>query len=243
MQPSTPSPAPARREFRGQMKANKSYADRVAYWWVFTYPGSFAGAVVEIREAVSAGATYKTRRYAVTEMPGSGGARKFEYTKPFRDRKPDGSPDRYVVRFDHRTPARCGCNCEGFRNRLKCVHLDSLLCLVGPKSEGNRVSGPGTHKWEKRGSQSYRCAACGVRAYDPALMDTHPEARHCRAVSPAGGRPTVPGTDPTRRPPADPRRTPRPDPAAGRGKGSPRGVPARGKGKPHTPRKTPGKGR
>lgn len=200
-------PAPARREYRGVMKPNRTYAERVAYWWVFTYPGSRAAAVLEVREAKSAGAAYKTRRYAVTEAnPEPGGRRFFGFYKPFRERRPTDTTDRYSVLFDHKNLGRCSCTCPGFKNRGVCSHLESLVCLMGPRGPANEVTGGmkadprRATRYEKThpktaaraaaagnvitlcdwtavpGKKYVKCARCGRPSWDPDRMDASPAA-------------------------------------------------------------------
>lgn len=257
---STMNAAPQCREWLGEMPANKSHELRQAYWWVFTYPGSLCGAVVEIREAAVAGAVFKTRRYAVTErMADRFPARVFEFFKPYKDRKPDGSPDRYTVRFAANDAKLNRCGCRAFQTRGRCVHLESLLCLMGPKSGAKRVDAAAPkmkekpapkrkHDWERKlGSRStFLCVNCSAKSFDPAVTDRHPEAGRCPGKSDKDGRATV---APVRsRPAAGP--TPRgvgtggkPTPAPVRTTGPSQPVRGRGKGKPHGGKKRPGKAR
>jgi hypothetical protein len=253
-------PAPQCREWKGKMKPNKTYQLRQAYWWVFTYPGSLCGAVLEIREARNHGSTFKTRRFAVTEkMPDDRDCRVFIYYKPHSDRKPTDDVGQYTVRFSANQPRLNRCGCESFQRRSTCAHLDSLLCLVGPKATATRVDKEATpdprkteartglkHDWEPYGKKSYRCDQCGSFSYDPALTDNHPDTRDCRPKVDDERQADVPGARGRSRPAKTP--VPARDRSAGTGRpaaltGPSRAGSDRGKAGPRGKTKRPGKAR
>lgn len=226
-----------KREFLGDMPGNKGYAVRQAYWWVFTHPGCLAGAVVEIRESRQHGATPRVRRYSVMEQTTPGETRVFVFSKPMREWRADEVKS-YTVHYAAGAAARHrDCTCKSFARRGKCCHLEALLSLtnrtpaeVRPTDYLNKpLPALDPHKWEPVG-RSWRCVACGMRAWNKDMVDAGP-AKDCPGGrEPVGPRPPVPaGTPPAadRGPPEAPGKAGKPP----------------GKGKPHTPRRKPGNAR
>ncbi len=221
-----------KREFLGDMPANKKYLIRQAYWWVFTYPGERAGAVVEIRESVGHGTTPRVRRYSVMELEPHG-YRVFRFAKPMKEWRPDEEKE-YIVRYGKGVGS---CTCKAYQHRSRCAHLDSLLSLTNRqpevKAKGNpRPATPAAdpsdytpHEWEQRG-KGFRCVACKMRSYDTILTDNHRDTYRCGSgrMAPAPDRPAAPAPDRKRtereRPGTAPERpaTPRKRPAAGSGR-------------------------
>lgn len=174
----------SKKEFLGDMPPNKTYKVRQSYWTVFTHPGCFLGGVVEIREARNHGATVKLSLYTVVEKePDSpDGRRRFQYTKPAREWKGTEAReyDVYYRQGSRKTgPGENWCSCDGFARQAKCKHLEALLSLANrqpsakPQHDGHSQAGQ-PHNWERRGFKSFKCRACGMRAWNSDMVDRSP---------------------------------------------------------------------
>lgn len=174
----------SKREFLGDMPPNKTYKVRQSYWTVFTHPGCFLGGVVEMREARNHGAVVKLSLYTVMEKEPDhpDGRRRFVYTKPAREWKGTEAKeyDVYYRAGSRKTgPGENWCSCEGFARQAKCKHLEALLSLANrqpsAKTQHDGYSQAGQpHNWEQKGVKSYKCRACGMRAWNADMVDKSP---------------------------------------------------------------------
>lgn len=168
----------SKKEFLGDMPPNKTYKVRQSYWTVFTHPGCYLGGVVEIREARNHGAVVKLSLYTVMEKDPAtpDGRRRFVYTKPAREWKGTEAKEYDVYyRAGSRKagPGENYCSCEGFQRQSKCKHLEALLSLANrnPVGVGGTTPTGQAHEWERRGPKSFRCVRCGMRAWNPDMVD------------------------------------------------------------------------